>query len=78
MPGFSFYRNRSNRPKFNGPTNPWYKGPLTKNRLADLRCKLADARGMLLDICYRIRTGDPIDVDELDELEEIIRDTADP
>lgn len=47
----------------------WYKGPLTKRRISELRRKLARARGLLEELKY--------EVNGYEEVQAILDETAD-
>lgn len=50
----------------------WFKGPFTKSRIAELRKKLAAARGMLFEVIS-------IDTDEqlVEDVKKVLTETAD-
>jgi hypothetical protein len=52
----------------------WYVGPLTKKRLAELRYKLAKARGLLISFTDPDPQYHPL----LSEIKNILKETEDP
>ena len=58
---------------YDGPLS-WYVGPLTKERLADLRHKLAKARGMLMSFLDPESEFHP----DIDQIKLILKETEDP
>jgi hypothetical protein len=58
-------------------TNDWYVGPLTKERLADLRYKLAKARGLLVSF-INWETDETGLTPATQEVKDILKETEDP
>jgi len=52
----------------------WYEGPLTKERIAELRFKLAKARGLLMSFCDPNPKYHPT----VNEVKQILKETEDP